>query len=482
MLLLNSRNRTSSPGPSWVLKRKVRSVAIAVLTTSFAAIFLWPRSGVLDTFRRESLLNITASSGAGCHDADPELLGRLGVRNLQNFVQREVVVVDPQPGDDNNRRAQRVDIPLLNTDWEPSNETLDLDHCLNPVPIRVQMPLNRNRLDASHIDFGIATTEARLNDSMDAFAHWAAYSNARILALLETDAHKVELESRAKAMGIILQITESKDEYELRYFSLLRHLGNNARPETRWSSIIDDDTFFMSMPALVEALSIHDTSKPIYLGGMSESVKQIHSFGVMAYGGAGIFLTQPLLRKINSVYELCQSMGSHGDRQISHCIYQQTSTRLTLEHRLHQLDLKGDVSGFFEAGREPPLSVHHWKSWFQMDMAKLSAVARICGDACLLAQVQFSDNWILTNGFSIVHYSTEVNVGDTTMEKTWKKHGGSSTDSYFHELAPIRPKDKEKFSYRLQDAVVDKDRVRQYYVHRNFFKGDRVLELIWRRE
>ena len=476
MLLLNTG------ATSLTLRKKLRSIAIALAATTFATYFLLPRSEDLDTFRRDSLFNITASSGAGCHDvADHELLHRLGVRNLQSFVQREVVVME-SPAGNKPPRAQRVDLPLLDASLTPSNDTLDPNRCFHPVPIRVQMPANRARLDASHIDFAVASTVGRLNSSLEAFAHWAAYSNARILALAEPNKRSAEVEARAKAMGVDLQITESRDEYQLKYFSLLRHLANKARPETRWSSIIDDDTFFLSLPALVEALSAHDASRPIYLGGLSESVKQIHSFGVMAFGGAGIFFTRPLLDKLDEVYESCQSMGSHADRQISHCVYQETNTKLTPEYGLHQLDLKGDVSGFFEAARQPPLSVHHWKSWYQMDMAKLSAVAKICGDACLLSRIQFNDNWVLTNGFSVVHYSTNVNIGDNTMEKTWKKHGGSTTESYYHALAPLRPKDKKKFSYRLHDAVVEKDRVRQWYIHRDWFKGDRVLEFIWRRE
>ena len=475
MLLLNTGSSML------VLKKKVRSIAIAFVAMTIATFFLWPRSYRLDTFRRDSLFNITASSGAGCHDADPSLLDRLGVKNLQNYVQREVVVVEPSE-DISPPRAQRLDLPLFDRNWTPANETLDTDRCLDPAPIRIQAPRTLPFSDASHIDFGVASTVARLNSSLETFAHWAAHSNVRILALAEPSSRKDEVEARAKAMGINLQITESKDKYERRYFSLLKHLAKSARPETRWSSIIDDDTFFLSMPLLVKALSEHDTDQPIYLGSLSESMKQIHSFGVMAYGGAGIFLSRPLLDRLDQVYELCQATGSHGDRQIAHCVYQQTPVKLTTEHRLHQLDLKADVSGFFEVSRGQPLSVHHWKSWFEIDMAKLSAVAKVCGDACLLARFQFSDNWFLTNGFSVVHYSTNVSVDDPTMEKTWKKLGGKDGASYYHTLSPLRPKDGKKFSYRLYDVSVEKDRVRQWYIHRDSWNGDRVLEFIWRRE
>lgn len=151
-----------------------------------------------------------------------------------------------------------------------------------------------------------------------------------------------------------------------------------------------------------------------------------------------------------------------------------------MDNRLRQLDMRGDASGFFESGREPPLSVHHWKSWFQADMAKLSVITNLCGDKCFLRQWQFSDGWTLTNGFSIAKYSTEIDLDDKTMEVSWVGDNGAVDESFMHALGPLRPKDTGKFSYLLEDSVFLGNQVRQWYVHRDAEKGDQIIELIWK--
>ena len=37
---------------------------------------------------------------------------------------------------------------------------------------------------------------------------------------------------------------------------------------------------------------------------------------------------------------------------------------------LNQMDIRGSAAGLFEGGRRM-LMVHHWRSWFQVDVARL---------------------------------------------------------------------------------------------------------------
>ncbi len=281
-----------------------------------------------------------------------------------------------------------------------------------------------------------------------------------------------------------LQITESNAEYDDQYFSLVKLL-HNERQGAQWAAFIDDDTFFLSMPALVDSLARYDPSQPYYIGSLSEDFVQMSLWGFMAYGGAGIFVSMPLLAQLNTVYDQCYSVKFTGDRRIAQCIYHQTVTKLTIEQSLHQVDLHGDQSGFYEAaGRPQPLSVHHWKSWFDVPMSQLAAVASICGDACLLQQWRFANNWIMTNGFSVVRYSEERPADDITMEKTWDDYSTATDESYLHTLAPLRKKDLGKISFRLEavDVSSSPSQIRQFYVHRKQSgQGDRLLEIRWQK-
>ena len=469
---------------SWAGKKMLRFVVILLTVVAFAAL-LWPSSRHPKSALHTNS-NITVANDVKC-DPDVNMLRRLEIEKLAAYTRREIVVdisPDPLP------ITQLVDKPLLQGDFgAPGQNELGepQDGCSIPTPMAIQVNKPPKTVDASHIDFGVATTVGRLNDSLDQFAHWAGYTRTRIFALIEPEkigAHASirEVKAKAEALGVNLYITESDDDYLHRYFALIPLLEENKRAQTRWACIIDDDTFFLSMPALVKAFDAYNHTESMYVGGVSEGLPQIATFGLMAFGGAGVFLSRPLLGQLASVYEQCEQMTYTGDRRIANCVYQYTTTRMTVDHRLHQLDLMEDASGFFESGREPPLSVHHWKSWFKADMPKLSVVSELCGDTCLLRQWRFSDNWILTNGFSVVQYGYQPGPDDITMEMTWDPHNGANDEGYLHELGPLRPKDEAKRSYLLTDAVLEPNgRVTQWYVQRDSRFGDQVLELSWRK-
>lgn len=480
-MLLKPGERPSF-GASWAWKRLIRFGVAFLLVVAFT-LFLWPPFPPSHIKAQTPSANISIASDIHC-DLDLDVLERLQVTQLGSYLRREVTATT-LAADQEVPMTQRINTPLMDRSLLPSNsrgQQQSPDDCLIPHPLTVQVPTPPRNVDASHIDFGVATKLGRLNESLDQFAHWAGYTRTRIFALIEPDKRVAEIQAKADRLGVNLYITQSEEEYQRRYFSLVSHLAANVRDQTRWSVVIDDDTFFLSMPRLVQALSQYDHTKQTYVGGISESIPQIGAFGIMAFGGAGVFLSRPLVQEMSKpdIFEACQNMEFTGDRRISLCIYQYTSARLSIDHRLRQLDLMGDVTGFFETGREPPLSVHHWKSWFHADMPKVSAISELCGDTCMLRQWAFSDGWVLTNGFSAVKYSTEVDPLDKTMELTWESHNGAVHESYLHELGPLRPKDWNKVSFLLEDAIVEDDKVRQFYIHREGPNGDEILELVWR--
>ncbi|KAJ5796523.1 uncharacterized protein N7518_005063 [Penicillium psychrosexuale] len=463
------------PG-SWAWKKVLRFGVIFLFVVGFAAV-LWPSVEPVK-IPLETAANITVAPNIPC-DLDYDKLASLNVINVAQYTRREIIL-------------DMTDEPVPYTQWleEPFLEVRRAtgeaaDGCSIPTPVSLRVPQPPKLADASHIDFGVATSIERLNESLNAFAHWAGYSRCRIFALIEPDRSENgvrDVLAKADSLGINLHITEAEDDYLNRYFALIPLLKENARETTRWGCIIDDDTFFLSMSRLVDALAKYDHTTSMYIGGLSESIPQIAAFGMIGFGGAGVFLSKPLLEEMTNVYDKCSAMDFTGDRRIAICVYRYTQTRLTVDHRLRQLDLMHDASGFFESGREPPLTVHHWKSWFHADMPKLAVIAELCGDSCLLRKWHFGDGWILTNGFSVIKYHSDPDRDDLAMEQTWDPHNGANDESYLHELGPLRRKDELKKSFRLQDAVHEQnDRVTQWYVMRDENNGDQILELSWRK-
>ncbi|KAL5343688.1 hypothetical protein BJX70DRAFT_393745 [Aspergillus crustosus] len=484
--------RDKSPmNSSRVWKKKLpRFIAAACLVGTFL-VFFGPHSShhaqnpeAIQATSETPAENITVTAHVGC-EPDLDILERLGVKKVSQYVRREVVPVETSS---HLPLIQSLEIPLFDQRSTGKKATvasgLLQDDCSIPSQLSLEVPRLSGHVDASHFDFGVATRVDRLSESLDAFAHWAGHTRTRIFALVEPDDRVPEVLAKAEQLGVNLVVTQTDEEYQTRYFSLISHLAKNAREETRWSCIIDDDTFFPSMAALVEAFEKYDHTQPMYIGGVSESVSQIGLFGLMGFGGAGVFLSRPLVEQLSKpeVTDACHQMVYTGDRRISLCVYQYSSAYLTIDHRLRQLDFRGDATGFFEAPRPPPLSVHHWKSWFNADMAKLSKVSEICGDSCLLQKWRFSDGWVLTNGFSISKHSQALSPEDYSMELTWDGDHNANREAFMHELGPLREKDDGKVSYLLVDSVIENDRVRQWYIHRDTTKGDQIMELIWRQQ
>ncbi|KAF2089050.1 glycosyltransferase family 31 protein [Saccharata proteae CBS 121410] len=379
-----------------------------------------------------------------------------------------------------------LDIPFptfheIGTDGRAEGPFEKDKQCASSVGIRTPKP-PATPPDVSHIIFGVATTLERLEASLNAFAHWSGRTGLTIYAVIEPASAEeiVRVEERAAKLQYTLKISESDAEFHDRYFSLLEFL--HARIEagkTQWIAIIDDDTFFPSMTALVDRLGRYDPSKPQYVGGLTEDFGQTKFYGLMAYGGGGVFLSVPLLVELYPYLGACSNDKSYGgDGRIAACIYSYSTTKLSWEADLHQTDIKGDPSGFYESGRRPaPLSIHHWKSWSDVDVVSLAAVESVCGYDCILQRFRFSDGWWLTNGYSVVKYNEDRPFDDIRMERTWDENSGSDFE---HSLAPFMEKDAEKASFRLEGVVRrQRGKLRQFYVRR-LEEGDQVLEVVWR--
>ncbi len=399
-----------------------------------------------------------------CH-GKLDRLADLAITYPLHYARRDIIV-NPTPG------IKRTSITTLHEKLFPQLQTIDmtedldvrLQHCKEPFILNVPL-FDEHANHASHLMIGISTTLDRLDSSIMQLARWVPNTGVRLFAIIiESEQHdeiqavaadptkKAELQSRMRAMGMDVTLVDPlslKDSFSQKYFSLIKIMFDHRDGNTQWIGTIDDDTFFPSIPALVSMLSKYDPQENLYIGGISEEWWSVAHYGLMGFGGAGIFLSLALAEVINENYKYCQesSRSSAGDVRIRECIFELTETKLTNERDLHQIDIHGDLSGLFESGRIP-LSLHHWKPGAATtegyDLPTMHLVWDICHD-CFLQRWSFDDDLILSNGFSISQYPKQSRKGANMerMEQTWAEVAsveGSNNRGVEHSFGRTRPK------------------------------------------
>ena len=422
-----------------------------------------------------------------------------------NYARREIIVKSNP--DVTRSLITKVDEKLFGRTQEidlSENSVTKWKHCQDPLILEVPA-IPSEPADASHIIFGISTTMKRLEDTIPALMRWIPKTQAKLVVIVIEDderrANDKEMEALQKHMrdlGIEATLVHPmSDEYNFseKYFSLVKEMYKHKNEKTKWVSLIDDDTFFPSMPALISMLDSYDATKEYYLGAISEDWWSTSIYGIMGFGGAGIFLSLPLAAILDKLHDSClkRSRTTAGDIRVKECIIWNTDNKLVSIRDLHQMDLGGDLSGFFESGRLP-LSLHHWKGdkWEGMPipLPEMHRIADICGE-CFLQRWQFGNDMILTNAISIATYPKHgVDFDTDKLEMTWR-HGnlveGTINAGWDHSLPPTRPGlvlDEEKIRFALREMeVVDQRSIRQTYVHEGVDGGlDTVYDLIWRRD
>lgn len=403
-----------------------------------------------------------------------------------------------------------VDEPLFGEytpiDLAQSTEAA-VSNCL--PPLHLEVPRLRSPVDASNMIFGLQTTIGRLNDTVKHLARWLPHTGARLYAIVieneetpakDEDMAKLEAEFHDLGMNVsVIHPVRQVDLFAQRYFSLVNVMYEARDDKTEWVITIDDDTFFPSMRDLQILLQQHDPRKPQYVGSLSEDWWAVNHYGLMGFGGAGVMLSLPLAKIIDEHRDECKEdpRTTAGDITVMDCVYRFSTTKLTHITGLHQVDMHGDLSGFYESGREM-ISLHHWKegsaTGFKLEMEKMHLVADVC-DSCFLQRWQFSGEVILSNGFSIAHYpkghisgkklgllGTGAEVKKINLEEM--EHTWADDINVLHSLAPARDRmgEEEKLSYKLLDSVkADGDVVKQVY----FREGpgtdqDTVIVLNWK--
>ncbi|THW71579.1 hypothetical protein D6D19_07261 [Aureobasidium pullulans] len=347
----------------------------------------------------------------------------------------------------------------------------------------IQVPLDGSALstDTGTLLLGTATSLTRLNESLPEMAHWLTNTGTKLLVVLRDQSPKEEemraVINRAEDLGIaVFLISDSSMTGEAESnFGLAEHLYTHVHYSTRWIGVIDDDTFFPSLHRILEALTPYDPTMPWYVGGLTERHLGISTEGSKAWGGACIFLSVPLLNLLAENHDTYISMSrTWGDELWRDCIFNITSStvHLTRLEGLHQLDMFGDLSGWYESGMATtPLSLHHWKSWHYFDVPSAHLVTNITGVDALFQRYNATDNAVFTDGYSIVQYPNglpDMGLVEGTMfpypGAKMPDAAGELQDS-LGKLRPALEEGREKISWRFVTAVsMGSACVRQFYV------------------
>lgn len=430
-------------------------------------------------------------------------LANLDIQYPIEYAERKIVI-QPKPGLE-RKSLTKIDETLFPQSRElvASQESrLELRDCKPPIVLDVPV-FPTSPVNGSTMVFGMATTLGRLDDSRHHIARWLAHTGAKLfVVIIKPDKESAPSDEqvsikqgvmRDQGMDVTLVRPLSKGElYTESYFSLVKVMYSHRTEESSWFVLMDDDTFFPSMQALLAMLDKYHPDQQHWIGSVSEIWWSVSRYGMMAFGGAGIFLSRGLAAVLDEEYDTCTTEmhgAAGGDERVMRCIYGHTETKLTNEPALHQMDIFGDLSGVYESGRFP-LSLHHWKGGdYPVDL--MSLVSDVCGD-CFLQRWQFGKDTVLSNGFSIAQYPEGEHANGLDFrkaEETWDSHTveASVNPGTWHSMSPSRPRlnlDKQKIQYRLLESAIVDGGVRQTYIHRGKKDGDpaMVFVLYWSRE
>lgn len=384
----------------------------------------------------------------------------------------------------------RISEPLLSSPSVVSKDNLTALR-IDTTPILTLEVPRSPQVDTSILSFGIATRLSRLTQSFSQMQHWLPYSGAQLHVSIpgsswpSFSSQRLNTEQLYQHANINLTLHIDDKIFAKAYFSLIKILYETRTPTTEWLVLIDDDTFIPSLPYLVNHLgSKYDASQKVVVATLSDNFEQLRTLGLMPFGGGGIFISIPLAEHLvqNDVWDSClDTPKKEGDQIVHDCLNGHTTIRPTFDAGLQQMDVRGDVSGYFESGRRL-LTVHHWKSWYHVDIALSSNVSKACGFECLFQRWSFTDNIVLSNGYSVVEYPRGLDdVPLDEVELTWD----GEWKNFIHHMSPLRgplDKKKKKSARLVESTVLAGIGVRQLYLDpAEDLNGqmDRVIELLW---
>lgn len=475
------------------------SLMLAIATVIF--FFYWAGS---DTFNLPRWRSQSSWRGAGTAGQDEHILKNL---KLSRDVEYRRYCIDArQKSGLHRQKLVNVSVPLL-TDARMDFTGDELgSNTLLPCQrtVRINVPkIDSASTDTSSLMLGVATTLKRIDESLSEFARWLAHTGSPLVVLLvdqpDLDATSAAIErvrAKGESLGIPLIFApytgKSSDSEGLKNFALASVLQDAILPTTKWFGLIDDDTFFVHLPSALRALLPYDSKLPYYVGALTEGLTRVSHEGFKAWGGAGFFVSPPLMEMLASHSARCRKLDQgFGDLLWRDCILEITSptVRLTQLAGLNQIDMWSDISGLYESGLVPLLTVHHWKSWHYHPIPLAHTVVDITGPETFLQRYLFADELVLTNGFSVAAYPKglpDLNIAELTMVEDVGITKAPGKLEFLGILGRVRPAMKlgeEKIQWKFEFAAFGSNGriLRQFYVKRGRDGArDSVIEIDWR--
>ncbi|CAL5424466.1 unnamed protein product [Camellia sinensis] len=211
----------------------------------------------------------------------------------------------------------------------------------------------------THLVFGISASSNTWNDKKHYVESWWLPNITR--GSLFLDRPPTEHLPWPSAVDPPFKVSEGHDN-GVRMARAVVEAFRAEKRGVRWYVMAEDDTVFF-VNNLVEVLGKYDHRKYYYVGMNSECIVANWEGGFgMGFGGGGYALSYPLVEALAENLDLCirRYEYGYGSGHVLQSCVADLGVSLTLEKGFHQIDLRGDISGFLSSHPQSPiLSLHH---------------------------------------------------------------------------------------------------------------------------
>ncbi|CAH9128611.1 unnamed protein product [Cuscuta epithymum] len=224
-----------------------------------------------------------------------------------------------------------------------------------------------------HLMFGMVGSEAAWHHRKPYVESWWRPNHTRGYLFLDVNPTGdllpwSPLSPRYKISENITRVVQETGHVDARVARMVHGIRETVRAAgdnkgVRWVVMGDDDTIFM-VDNLVQLVAGYDHTKYYYIGGQSEFVLSNFWFSFnQAFGGAGFVLSYPLAKAMSDGIMDCLKRYSYltsADKTTMSCVAD-LGVNISPHRGFHQLDMRGDISGFLSYHPNVPLmSLHHF--------------------------------------------------------------------------------------------------------------------------